>query len=149
MSQCHKVATKVSQWCNEGVYNKVPVSRQRLKLSSEWKLSEATCGRPQRSAPSSTCSSYLIQRAVSFHSRSSPSPHSSSSCTNTSCGVWSNTRLVAFLSPGSTIGAPWCRILKRRIPFTSSKRWPADRPEDTVSSMLESPRLFLTLGVSN
>lgn len=61
----------------------IPDSRDRLTFNSEWKLSDATCGRPHRSVPSCTSSSYLIHRAVSFHSRSSPVPFSSSSWTNT------------------------------------------------------------------
>ena len=81
----------------------LPVSKQRRRLSREWKLSEATWGRPHLSAPSSTSSSYLIQRAVSFHSFSSPSTCNSSSCTNTSCGLWSN----IFLNVWN--GSTFCR----------------------------------------
>lgn len=59
-----------------------PCSKHLLRFSSEWKLSGATCGRPQRPAASTSCS-YLIHRAVCVHAASSSSPRSSSSWTNT------------------------------------------------------------------
>lgn len=132
-----------------------PVSRQRLRLSNEWKDSEATCGLPQRSEPSSTSSSYLIQRAVSFHSHSSPLPTNSSNCTNTSWGLWS----MRFFSPLTPLTPPtplpfaepanpvdWgtdslrpdCAIgwiLWRRMPRGSSDRW------DVNSSMSASYKM--------
>lgn len=75
-----------------------PCSRNRRKLSNEWNDNGATCGRPHRSAPSSTSSSYFIQRAVSFHS--SILPCSSSNWTNISCGLWSN----CFFGDCSSVG---------------------------------------------
>lgn len=101
-----------------------PVSKQRLKLSNEWNDNDATCGRPHRSEPSSTSSSYLIQRAVSFHSRSSPTPINSSSCTNTSCGLWSKFFLgdIVVMSRREIFSLTCGNTLWRRIPRGSSDR---------------------------
>lgn len=65
------------------VFKNSPDSKDLLTFNNEWKLKEATCGRPHLSVPSCTSSSYFIHRAVSFHSRSSPVPFNSSSWTKT------------------------------------------------------------------
>lgn len=59
----------------------IPFSNPFLSSSKLWNVSEATWGFPQRLV-SSTFSSNLIHRAVSFHSISSPCFVSSSSSTN-------------------------------------------------------------------
>ena len=59
----------------------IPFSNPFLNSSKLWNVSEATWGFPQR-LESSTFSSNLIHRAVSFHSISSPCFVSSSNSTN-------------------------------------------------------------------
>lgn len=124
-----------------------PVSKQRLRLSKEWNDKEATWGRPHLSAPSSTSSSYLIQRAVSFHSRSSPAPCNSSSWTKTSWGLrsiavrlWAPIMFWIYCSP-SFLGP---LVLGRRIPRGSSDRCEF-KSSKSASSNVESSGWMETL----
>lgn len=59
----------------------IPFSSPFFSSNKLWKVSEATCGFPQRLESWSTFSSNLIQRAVSFHSICSPFFVSSSNST--------------------------------------------------------------------
>lgn len=66
----------------------VPVNSRFRSSNKEWSDNVATCGLLQRSPPSSTSSSNFTQRAVSFHSISSPSRTNSSISENSGCDSW-------------------------------------------------------------
>lgn len=66
----------------------VPFSNKLLSSNRECRLRVATCGLDQRLPPSSTSSSNLTQRAVSFHSTSSPSLTNSSISENNGWDSW-------------------------------------------------------------
>lgn len=86
---CSSVAASVSNII-------VPLSSRLRSSNSECSESVATCGLDQRFPPSSTSSSNLTQRAVSFHSSSSPS------CTSSSISEksgWDSTSLSSTSSP--------------------------------------------------